>query len=101
MSRTYKEAQIKARMSPTFDPGWASATEHQRDLWPAPDRRSKCYCGCGGRWLSRTAANCPIGPAQMGGSSMRRWARDGYGDTNRPGYPRASLPAMLTTGVEG
>ena len=77
MSRSYDEAQIKARLTPGYDPNWASATEHKRDTWPAPDKRRKCHCGCGRRATHIGGTN---GLALTGGCelSMRRWVRDGF-----------------------
>lgn len=55
---------------------WGSAEEHLRYLRPAPDRRSKCRCGCGARATHHGAAN---GVALVSGCelSVRRWVRDG------------------------
>ena len=83
MSTSHGQAIIKAQTRQGFDPNWASATEHARDVWPAPDRRRKCYCGCGGRATHVGGAN---GIALTGGCelSMRRWVRDGYQPEPRP-----------------
>lgn len=77
MSRTYDEARLRAQARPDYDPAWASATEHARDMWPAPNRRRKCRCGCGGRATHIGGAN---GIALTSGCELkiRRWVRDGF-----------------------
>jgi hypothetical protein len=78
MSRSYEHAQARAMASPGYDPTHASASDHARDMWPAPNRRRKCHCGCGGRITHVGGANAI---ALMSGCelSVRRWVRDGYG----------------------
>jgi hypothetical protein len=77
MSRSYDVAEIKARTSPGYSDNWASATEHQRDSWPAPDRRCKCHCGCKGTATHVGGAN-GMGLTSGCELSIRRWVRDGY-----------------------
>lgn len=74
MSRTYEEAVMRAKARAGYDPTWASASEHARDFWPAPDRRRRCRCGCDGRATHVGGAN---GIALTSGCewSVRRWAR--------------------------
>jgi len=60
--------------------GWgtvASAKDHERYALERPNRRRKCYCGCGGR---ATHSGCANGLALMSGCELyvRRWVRDGY-----------------------
>jgi hypothetical protein len=76
MSRTHDEAVTRAKTQAGYDPTWASASEHARDCWPAPDRRRKCRCGCGGRATHVGGAN---GIALTMGCelSIRRWVRTG------------------------
>lgn len=69
----------RARAALTGQQGWgqhASSREHRRYMKPAPNRRRKCRCGCGGRL---THYGCANGLGLMGGCELhvRRWVAGG------------------------
>lgn len=101
MSRDWETARVKAMTRPDFDPTWASSTVHARDLWPAPDRRRKCHCGCGGRATHVGGCN---GIALTSGCEMsvRRWVKGAGGPQPGPGAPnRASADQDANRGING
>ena len=74
MSRSYDEAVMRAKAQPGYDPNWASAEAHARDLWPLPNRRSKCHCGCGGRATHVGGTNA-MALTEGCELSIRRWVK--------------------------
>lgn len=67
----------RTRATLTGQNGWGqhgSTREHRCYIEPAPNRRRKCRCGCGGRATHLGLAN---GLVMAGGCelSMRRWLK--------------------------
>ncbi len=56
------------------EPTWGSASHHRRVFVPAPNRRRKCWCGCGGRATHMGTAN---GVTLMSGCewTVRKWVQ--------------------------
>lgn len=77
MSKTPDQAKARAMARPDYDPMWASADDHARDMWPAPNRRRKCHCGCGGPKTHIGGCNA-LALTSGCELSMRRWVRDGF-----------------------
>lgn len=80
---SYARNETEARLKSPGGFGWhGSATDGPRYAQLLPGRyrnRRRCHCGCGGKASHAGMAN---GVALTNGCelSMRRWARDGYGD---------------------
>jgi len=75
MTERAKTVELRAAHESTGGFGeWGSADQHRRYLVPAPNRRRKCRCGCGGHTTHIGKAN---GVALTSGCEMhvRRWVR--------------------------